>query len=407
MKLSRNIRIAARQLQINRSRSVFAALALSLGVAAVVTVAAIGNGAKTETLKQLEQMGTNLITINTGKVNNVISRKDTTDKMTTLRLRDCEVISMAVPSAIAVVPSIDGIMKVKSGSLSYSCMINGVTPGYFQVRNFQIQYGHVFTETDNLYCRRAAVLGSDVNLRLYDGRNSTGETIMIGRNAYEIIGILKSKGMNAEGGNLDAQVIVPVNTAMRRIYNRHYLNHIFVSMDSPDAMKMAEVKIIAALRESHRLDIKGKENDFTLDNQLTAMETSADSGKTFTWLILGISALALLIGGTGIMAVMMLSVRVRIAEIGLRISIGAKRRDITRQFLIESTLLGLVGGLTGVLTGMLFSSVMGMASVWKINITPASVIIPVLFSIIAGMLSGVLPARKASQADPIEALQKE
>ncbi len=407
MKIARSIKIAARQLQINQSRSLFAALALSLGVAAVVTMAAIGNGAKMETLKQLAQLGTNLITINAGKVNDVISRKDTTDKMTTLRIRDVEVITAAVSSAKAVVPSIDGIMKVKSGPLSYPCMINGVTPLYFQVRNFQLHYGQVFTESDNLFFRRIAVLGSEVNLRLYDGRNSTGETIMIGRNAYEIIGILKSKGMNAEGGNLDAQVLVPVNTAMRRVFNLEYLNHIFVSIDNQNVMKKAEAEIISALRESHRLDIKGKENDFTLDNQLTALETSAGTAKSFTWLILGVSVLALLVGGTGIMAVMMLSVRVRSTEIGLRISVGAKRRDITRQFLIESTLLGLVGGMTGVLTGITFSSVMGMVSVWKIAITPASVIIPVLFSIITGMLSGVLPARKASQADPIIALQKE
>jgi putative ABC transport system permease protein len=407
MTLIRIIKISARQLQINSSRSLFAVLALSLGVAAVVTMAALSNGAKTETLKQLEQLGTNLITINAGKVMNVTARKDSTDKITTLKMRDCRAIALTVPSAKAVVPSLDGIIKIKSGSLAYPCMINGVTPSYFSIRNFQIQFGEAFIEPDNTFCRRVAVLGSDVNLHLFDGRNSVGENIMIGKTTYEIIGILKSKGMNAEGGNLDAQVIIPVNTAMRRIFNIDYLTHIFVSVDDPSNMKKAETEIISALRESHRLDIKGKENDFTLDNQLTAMETRTNSAKSFTWLILGVSALALLVGGTGIMAVMLLSIRMRSGEIGLRISIGAKRKDITRQFLTESTMLGLAGGLSGVVAGVVFSTAMGFASVWKITISPASIMIPVLFSITTGLLFGVLPARKASQADPIIALQKE
>jgi|WetSurMetagenome_2_1015567.scaffolds.fasta_scaffold12213_4 putative ABC transport system permease protein len=407
MRLAQTIRISTRQLYINKSRSVFAALALSLGVAAVVTMAAIGNGAKAETLKQLEQLGTNLITVNAGKVMSVVSRKDSTDKMTTLRMRDCELILSAVSSPVVVVPSIDGTRNVKSDALAYQCLINGVTPAYFSIKNFYVQYGNLFTCADNTLSRRVAILGSDVNLRLFNGKNPVGKTILIGKAAYEISGVLKSKGMNAEGGNLDAQVIVPLNTAMRRIFNLDYLNHIFISVANRSLMKSTENEIISALRHGHRLDIRNKENDFTVDNQITALETSADSAQSFTWIILGVSSLALLVGGTGIMAVMLLSVKMRNEEIGLRISLGAKRKDITRQFLIESTMLGFAGGLTGVLSGMVFSWIMLLASAWEIIITPLSVIIPVLFSVTAGLVFGVIPARKASRADPIKALQKE
>ncbi|HEY4785172.1 MAG TPA: ABC transporter permease [Bacteroidales bacterium] len=407
MKLTKTIKLSFRQLLINRSKSFFAMTGLSVGVAAVITMVAIGNGAREETLRQLDQMGTNLITVNAGKVKKVMERRDQTDLVTTLRMKDCEAILSGCPSVKAAVPSLDGMVKVKYGNTTTKCMINGVSTDYFKVKNFTVAHGDVFSQTDDKLCRRVTVLGGQVNETLFGNENPVGNTVFIQRIPFTIVGVLKSKGVTADGANVDAQVIIPVNTALRRIFNADYLRRIFIEVTDKGKMKASEDEIISVLRETHRLDFKGKENDFTIDNQLNDIQAAESSARSFTWLIAGVSAIALLVGGIGILAVMLLSVRERNEEIGLRLSVGAKRRDIVWQFLTESAILGFAGGFIGFMTGFIISTVVKYTSQWQISISPASVIISLLFSVAIGLVFGVLPARKASQSDPILALQKE
>jgi putative ABC transport system permease protein len=201
--------------------------------------------------------------------------------------------------------------------------------------------------------------------------------------------------------------LIPVNTALRRVLNSDYLSQIFVEVKKRSKMTEAENQIIEILRNNHRLIIQNKENDFLLRNQETVIETSEKSARSFTRLIIGVSLLSLLIGGTGILAVMLLSVKSRNNEIGLRISAGAKRKDIVRQFLAESAILGLGGGFTGVLLGLLFAGIFAAFSSWQIAIYLQSVLASLLFSLLTGVIFGVVPARKAASADPITALQKE
>ena len=252
-----------------------------------------------------------------------------------------------------------------------------------------------------------AVLGSQVSQSLFGNADPVGEIILIGRVPFKVTGVLKAKGVNAEGANLDVQVLIPVKTALRRVFNADYLDRIFVEVDNPSLMKTTETEIISALRDYHRLGVMGKENDFTIDNQLTAIQTAERSSRSFTWLIVGVSSLALIVGGIGILAVMLLSVRIRNSEIGLRLSVGAKRTDIVQQFMAESAILGLTGGVTGILAGLICSGIMASVSSWHIAVSPASVFVSLLFSVITGLIFGVIPARKASQANPIIALQKE
>jgi putative ABC transport system permease protein len=407
MKTIRTITISYRQLQINRSRSVFAVIALSVGIAAVITMTAIGNGARIQAVSQLEQMGTNLITINAGKVSDVIARREKTDRITTLRMKDCEIIASRCPSVREVVPSLSGMVKVKSGHTATLAMINGVTSPYFRIRNFQLAAGDLFTVTDDKLCQRVAVLGSQVSETLFGNRNPVGEIIMAGRVPFTVIGVLRSKGISDEGANLDAQVIIPVTTASRRIFNIDYINRIFISVASRPEMKQAEEEITSVLRETHRLDLRKKANDFTIDNQITAMEASDSSARSFTWLIAGVSAIALLVGGTGILAVMMLSVRARNPEIGLRMAVGAKRKDIVQQFMTESALLGVAGGVTGISVGLIIAGMVTITSSWNITVSAASIIVSLLFSLITGLAFGVIPARKAAEANVIGAIQRE
>ncbi|HCT29901.1 MAG TPA: peptide ABC transporter permease [Bacteroidales bacterium] len=407
MTITKTIKISFKQLLINRGKSFFAIIGLSIGIASVITMVAIGDGAKEETLNQLDQLGTNLITVNAGKIKSVMQRKQNTDLMTTLKLKDCEVILNSCPSIKEVVPSLEGTIKVKYGNTTTSSMVNGVTTSYFRIKNFTLEKGELFTQMDDKQSMRLAVLGGQISQTLFENEDPIGKTLLIGKVPFTIIGVLKSKGTTISGSNLDAQVLIPLSTAMRRIYNVNYLNRIFIEVTSQSKMKDAEDEIVSALRSNHRLDLKGKENDFTIDNQLTDIQASESSAQSFTWLIVGVSAIALLVGGIGILAVMLLSVRERNSEIGLRLSVGAKRRDIVWQFLVESSILGFAGGLTGFTIGFVVSEIIKYTSQWHISMSPISVVISLLFSIFIGLIFGVIPAQKASRADPITALQKE
>ena len=392
---------------VNRGKSIFAIIGLSVGVASVITMVAVGNGAKKETISQLEELGTNLITINAGKVKKVMKRKQKSDLVATLRMNDCETILSECLSVKEAVPSMDRMGKVKYGNTATISMINGVSASYFSVRNFTLQKGRLFSPDEDEQYRRVAVIGCQVCQNLFGSENPVGKTVMVGKVPFTIIGVLNCKGTTADGSNLDAQVLIPVRTALRRIFNVSYLKHIFVEVSGRDKMHEAENEIISVLRSNHRLDLRKKENDFTIDNQLTDIQVSESSARSFTWLIAGVAAVALLVGGIGILAVMLLSVRERNAEIGLRLSVGAKRRDILQQFIAESTALGLAGGICGFIISLIVSGIVGWFSHWQVAISPFSVGIALAFSLLTGMIFGVIPARKASQADPVSALTKE
>jgi len=407
MTFSKIIKISSRQLLINRSKSVFAVIGLSIGVAAVIIMVAIGDGAKEAAISQLEKTGTNLIIINAGKVKKVIQRRQKSDLVTTLRMKDSETILSECPSVKEAIPSMDGMVKVKYGNIVTKCMINGVSSPYFQVKNFTLHKGEVFSAVEDRQCKRVAVLGGQVSQTLFGNENPVGKILFIKRIPFDIVGVLKSKGITADGANEDVQVMIPINTALRRIFNEDYLHRIFIEVTSRQKMKVAEEEIVSTLRDRHKLDTKGQENDFTIDNQLTNIQATESSSQSFTWLIAGVSSIALLVGGIGILAVMLLSVRERNAEIGLRLSVGAKRNDIVAQFLVESAILGFAGGLTGLMAGFIISEIVRFTSDWHVTFSPEAILISLLFSIVIGLIFGVIPARKASKADPIMALQKE
>ena len=392
---------------LNKSRTFFAILGLSIGITTVMVMVSIGNGAKKKMAEQFEKMGANMIAVNSGKMGKVIGREQQINLATTLTLKDAEAIASECSSVEKVVPTADTYLKIKYGDATTMSMVQGASSEFTEVKNFHINEGRFFTNKENKLVKRVAVLGYQVQTNLFENENPVGEIILIKNIPFEVIGTLASKGVSAEGADEDKVIVIPVQTSLRRVLNRDYLNRIFVKAKNKEAINLAESEIESLLRKRHKLDIRHKENDFTLDNRLNAMNAEQESSQMFTWLIVGIAGISLLVGGVGVLAVMLLSIRERTGEIGLRISVGARRKDIVWQFLSEASLLGISGGMTGITAGLLIAWIIGSTTQWKTYISIDSILFSVAFSISIGLIFGVFPALKAAKLDPILALQKE
>ena len=392
---------------LNKSRTFFAIIGLSIGITTVIVMVSIGNGAKKKMTEQFEKMGGNMIVVNSGKMGKVIGRKQQINLATTLTLKDAEAIEEECSSVEKVVPTADTYVKIKYGDATTMSMVQGASSDFPVVKNFHVEKGRFFTSKEDKLVKRVAVLGYQIQTNLFGNENPVGEIIMIKNIPFEVIGTLASKGVSAEGANEDKVIVIPIQTSLRRVLNRDYLNRIFVKAKNKEAMNPAESEIESLLRKRHKLDIRNKENDFTLDNKLNAMAAEKESSQIFTWLIVGIAVISLLVGGIGVLAVMLLSIRERTGEIGLRISVGARKKDIVWQFLSEALMLGISGGVTGIVAGLLISVIIGSTTQWQTYISASPIILSAVFSISIGLIFGVFPALKAAKLDPILALQKE
>jgi putative ABC transport system permease protein len=407
MKLARSIRISGKQLAAHTLRTALALTGIVIGVSAVIIMIAIGNGAQEEVLSKIESMGTNLLIVNAGQVQKSVGRQQIRGTVTTLTLADVDAIVRECSAVTAATPAQSKKIQVKYGNLSTNTTVVGTTAEYQTVRSFRVGSGVFFTDEENLASRRAAVLGHSVVTNLFEERNPIGETIRIGRVPFEVIGVMESKGVDLNGFDQDNQIFIPIRTALRRVFNVTHINAINIQAASNRNMGLAITEIVDLLRERHRLNKLQKPNDFTIQNQADLLEAQRETTDTFTMLIGGIASISLLVGGIGILAIMLIAIRERTNEIGLRMAVGASRKDIMTQFVLEASMLGVGGGLAGILLGMLGTFLVGIGTSWAVKISPESVALAFGFSLLVGLFFGVYPARRASLLDPIEALRSE
>jgi len=406
MKLIKGTKIALKTLGAHKMRTALAVIGIVIGVSAVVLMVAIGRGAQEAVLKKIQSLGTNLIIITAGKVRVIAGRPRQTGNITTLTVRDAEALA-AESSAIAGAAPFQGRKYlVKYGEASTNTVVSGTTPDFPDIRNFRPGSGRFFTDDEVKASMRVAVLGKTVVNNLFEGRVPLGEIIRINNVPFEIIGVLEEKGVNAIGQDDDDQILIPITTVMHRLMNVIYVNNIYVAARNAAHMDKAVNDIASILRERHHLR-PGKEDDFSIQNQMDILRAEQETSETFTLLLGGIAAVSLLVGGVGILAIMLISIKERIKEIGLRRALGARKMDILLQFLMEALVLSVAGGIIGAAVGVAGSLVVGWTTELPTSVSLLSVATAFLFSATIGLFFGIYPARKAAELDPIHALRSE
>lgn len=383
-------------------RVALAVLSIMIGVASVIIMVGIGKGAEDDVRKKIESMGTNLIVVSAAQSRSVKGQIGKLGIMTTLTLKDASAIPDECPSVKQAVAAYSKKLPVKSESVTYSTRIVGTLPTIQQVRNISIESGTFFDLDDNRMMSSVAVVGPTVVQSLFAGRDPVGESITIGKVLFRVIGVTAAKGA-VSGEDEDDQIIVPLKTALNKLMNVTYLSNVFVEASGFDEIHKAVTEIRSLLRERHRLR-EGKDDDFTIQNQADVIEAQGAVAKTFSLLVASIAAISLVIGGVGILGVMLLSIRERISEIGIRRAVGAKRRDILVQFLGESSFLGVVGGATGLLLGVCASFAVTYTTGMSVVVAPEYALLSFFSSVVTGLIFGIYPSWKAAQLNPIEAL---
>jgi putative ABC transport system permease protein len=374
-------------------------------VAAVILMVAAGKGAEQRILDRIRDMGTNLVTVNAGQTRIIAGRQRQISNVTTLIVEDAAAIVEQCPSVAQAAAAVEKRFSARWESENANTTVLGIDPEGFAIRNITVAAGRIFDADECRGRRRVAVIGPTASKNLFPDTDPIGLMFRIGRIPFEVIGVTESKGVDANGLDQDDLVIVPLGTAMRRLMNVDHVQAIYVQAKSGDLLDDAEEEIRTLLQERHRLG--DQPDDFTIQNQATLLATERETAQAMTLLIASVSGISLLVGGVGILAVMLISVRERTREIGLRRAIGARRADIRNQFLLESALLAGLGGLIGTSLGIGAAWTISELGYWDAVITWPPAVIGLIFSVSLGILFGLYPATRAATLEPIEALRSE
>jgi putative ABC transport system permease protein len=386
-------------------RSLLTVLGITIGIAAVICVVAIGKAGQLRVEQQLNNLGDNLVWVEAGG-RAVNGRRTGSHGTKSLTMGDAMAIRKQLPLIKSVSPNVDGSTQVIYGNQNWFTSYRGVSPEYFDIKRWSIDQGAAFTADDAERSAAVCMIGKTVRDQLFGADDPIGQVIRIHSIPFKVVAVLHPKGLSTGGRDEDDTVILPYTTAQKKLKGVAWLDDILCSAVSQDAVKLAGQQITALLRDRHHLRAE-EDDDFNVRNPEDVIQAQLEASRTLTLLLVAIASISLIVGGIGIMNVMLVSVTERTREIGVRVSVGATEEAIRFQFLAESVLLSLVGGGAGMLLGVIGSFFVGRALDWPMEISAKAVLLAALFSFAVGVFFGYYPARKASLLDPIEALRYE
>lgn len=407
MNYSNLFKIAMRAIAANKLRSFLTMLGIIIGVASVIAMMAIGQGSKKSIQANIAEMGSNMIMIRPGQDKGPGGAQQDASDMQTLKLKDYEALKEQEKYLSAISPSVNSSGQFINGNNNTPSTIYGISPDYMQIRQQKVKDGEMFTDEEVRSSAKVCVIGKTVADNLFtNGEDPVGKVIRFNKIPFRVVGVLESKGYNSFGMDQDDVVLAPYTTVMKRILSVTYLQGINASAVTEDMTDLAIEDITSILRENHKLKASDEDN-FTIRSQQEMAEMMNSTSDTMTVLLLVVACISLVVGGIGIMNIMYVSVTERTKEIGLRMSVGARGIDILNQFLIESVLLSVTGGLIGVIVGIGAAVGINVFAHWPIQIQPWSVLLSFAVCSATGIFFGWYPAKKAASLDPIEAIRYE
>jgi putative ABC transport system permease protein len=404
------VRMALASLRVNKLRTALTMLGIIIGVAAVIAMVSVGAGAQERIADQIRSMGANLIVVFPGAQTSGGIRWGLGSQQT-LTEEDARAIGLEVPAVEVAAPMVRGSAQTIFGNLNWSTVIQGVTPDYLEAREWPVTSGRMFGSQDVDGATKVAVLGETVWHSLFGDSDPVGETIRIKKVPFTVIGVLEAKGQSAFGQDQDDLILIPLSTAKKKVLgtnksNPRAVGSISVRVRDAGLMAEAEEQMRAILRQRHRLQ-PGQDDDFQVRILAEMFAAQEESARIMTMLLAAIASVSLLVGGIGIMNIMLVSVTERTREIGLRMAVGARGRDILTQFLVEAVTLSAVGGVMGVGVGVLAAVIIANLAEWSTDVSVQAVGLAFVFAGVVGVFFGFYPAQKASRLDPIEALRYE
>jgi putative ABC transport system permease protein len=404
------VRIAFRALEVNKARSALTMLGIVIGVAAVIATVAVGSGATQRVQQQIASIGSNVIIIIPGSMTSSGLHMGT-GNAATLTESDVKDISAQCPEVAAAAPAVRGAGQIVYGDNNWATVILGTTPAYLTIRDVAVAKGASFTDHDVDSANKVALLGQTVVDNLFNGADPIGQTIRIKQIPVTVTGVLERKGQSPTGQDQDDIILLPISTAKRKVLgirsgNADAVNSIMIQAKDASQIHAAQDSASALLRQRHHLQPK-EDDDFSIRNMEEIFAAQETSSRVMSLMLAAVASVSLIVGGIGIMNIMLVSVRERTREIGLRQAVGAKTRDILTQFLVEATTLSLAGGVVGIVVGVSASAIISALASWQTVIGVGAVFLAVLFSAVVGIAFGYYPARKAAYMDPIEALRYE
>ena len=400
-------RVAIRALGRNKARSALTMLGIVIGVGAVIAMVSIGQGAQASVQEQIANVGTNLLFLRAGSQNVGGVQTGTDDSGSrSLKVEDIEAIRREIPSVAMASPSVNARVQIIAGNQNWRTSVQGVAEQFPEIRKWSVASGRFFADTDVATAARVAVIGQTIANNLFPGMEPVGQTIRVRDLPFLVVGVMAPRGQDQQGRDQDDLILAPYTTVQKKLLAITYVQSALVSATSPDSTKIAEQQITDLLRQRHKL-APNQENDFSVRN-MTDIAEAADATNRIMILLLGsIASVSLLVGGIGIMNIMLVSVTERTREIGIRMAVGARSSAVRVQFLVESIMLSLAGGLIGIIVGVGISLVVPSMLGWPTLVSPVAILGSVVFSAAVGIFFGYYPARKAAALDPIDALRYE